>query len=291
MIPPRVILTGVDFSDPSRTALAFAARLARHTGAALHVLHVEDPLLAEAARHSGIDLAKDTEEELGRFLATASPAAQASPMRHVATGPAADRILEVAEQQKADLVVVGSHGMSGVARVVFGSVTEAILHRAGMSVLVTPSEWSHARSDAVDLSGTGPVVAGMALSPPSLAAGGAACRLAAALGTTVEMVHIVPALTVLARWRKQADTALHDRVAAARTALDAVMHTVACQVPVVPRVANGAVAEGLAEVASPSGTRRPILVLGRLAPDQGVPGGIAYRALMLAQVPVLMYLD
>jgi hypothetical protein len=49
MIPPRTILTAVDFSDASRVALIFAARLAAHCGAALHLLHAEEPLLLAAA--------------------------------------------------------------------------------------------------------------------------------------------------------------------------------------------------------------------------------------------------
>jgi nucleotide-binding universal stress UspA family protein len=50
MIPPCLILAPADFSDCSRVALAFAARLAQHCGAELHVLHAEPPLLAAAAR-------------------------------------------------------------------------------------------------------------------------------------------------------------------------------------------------------------------------------------------------
>ena len=43
MIPPRVILAPVDFSEPSRASLQFAVALARYTDAALHVLHAQDP--------------------------------------------------------------------------------------------------------------------------------------------------------------------------------------------------------------------------------------------------------
>lgn len=289
MIPPRVIVAAIDFSDPSRTALEFAARLARQTGAALHVVHVEDPLLAEAARQSGFDLSKETKEELGRFLASAGPATALSPRHHVVTGAAVDAILEVAEEQHADLVVVGSHGMSGAERLLFGSTTEGVLRHASMSVLVAPPAWSF-RADAPDLSGTGPVIAGVALSPPSIAAATAACRLATEIKTRVEMVHVVPELPVLTRWRVHADTAMRDRVAAARSALEAVMGQVACAAPVQGRVETGAIPNGLAEAARPSADRRPILVLGRLSGGKGAaPGSIAYRVLSLAKVPVLMY--
>src|SRR5436190_9153822 len=54
MIPPRAILAAVNFSDTARVALAFAARLAQHCGAELHVLYAENPLLDAAADHAGI---------------------------------------------------------------------------------------------------------------------------------------------------------------------------------------------------------------------------------------------
>lgn len=63
MSPARTILAATDFSDPSRAALVFAARMARHHQAALHVVHAEHPLLDAAAGHSGVDLAAQTREE------------------------------------------------------------------------------------------------------------------------------------------------------------------------------------------------------------------------------------
>src|SRR4029453_902002 len=93
MMPPRAILAAVSFSESSRVALVLAARLARHCGAELHVLSVEDPLLDAAARYEGIDLAAETYAELQRFVAGAWPAAQCSPQTHVLAGAAVDVIL------------------------------------------------------------------------------------------------------------------------------------------------------------------------------------------------------
>ena len=291
MIPPRVILVPVDFSDPSRTALLFAARLARQTGAALHVLHAQEPLLAEGARVAGFDLARDTEDELGRFLAAASLPSEAAPHLHVATGPAVDVIVHTAERLEADVIVVGSHGMSGAERIVFGSTTEGLLRRAPSSVLVTPALWSPARSGVPDLSGTGPVIAAVDFSAAAVEAAKAACRLASALKTTLEIVHVVPELPVLVRWRGHAEAAVRDRAAAARQQLDTVAVSVACGVPMEVNVGTGAVANRLADAAASSSSRRPILVLGRRAPGEkgGSPGSTAYRVLMLAKVPVLMH--
>ena len=69
MMPARSILAAVDFSAPSRVALEFAARLANQYGATLHVLHAQDPLLAAAAQSEGIDLVRESRDELARFTA------------------------------------------------------------------------------------------------------------------------------------------------------------------------------------------------------------------------------
>ena len=90
MFPPRVVLAAVDFSESSRTALTFAARLARHADARLHVVHAQDPLLAQAARAAGVDIDAETRAELTRFMATAAPAGDWSPFQEVADGPAAE---------------------------------------------------------------------------------------------------------------------------------------------------------------------------------------------------------
>lgn len=292
MIPPRAILAAVDFSDTSRVALILAARLARHCGAELHVLHAEDPLLNAAADHAGIDLAGETDEELQRFIAGAWPAAQCSPRSHVIAGAAVDVILALAHEHRADLVVVGSRGMSGAEKLVFGSTTEGLLRRADVSVLVAPAGWMPPHPDALDLSGLGPLVAAVDLSDdPSVAAAKAACTLASVLGTSVEIVHVVPAMAVLGRWRAHADAAVRDRVAAAGQELELLIRGLGCSVPVEMRVEAGAVPNRLAEAAGPARDRTPILVLGKKAPGSkgAAPGTIAYRVLSLATVPILMH--
>jgi nucleotide-binding universal stress UspA family protein len=292
MIPPRVILAPVDFSEPSRTALEFARRLARHAGAALHVVHAQDPLLADGARHAGFDLSRDTEEELGRFVAGTAPASGVVPRLHAATGAAADVIVQTAQRLAADLIVVGSHGMSGAARLVFGSTTEGVLRRAPLSVLVTPAQWASVRSTTPDLSGTGPVIAAVDFSTAAVEAAKAACRLASMLETTLELVHVVPEGPILTRWRPHSERTVRDRVAAAREQLDGLSGSLACGASPQLRVETGVIPVRLAEAAASSSGRRPILVLGRRNPGEkgGPPGSTAYRVLMLASVPVLMHI-
>src|SRR3954452_5554328 len=105
MIPPRAVLVALTFSEPSRVALVLAARLARHCGADLHVLYVEDPLLDAAARHVGIDLARHTERELLRFISDAWPVVLCSPQAHVVARADGEDNDEVAHRQGADLIV------------------------------------------------------------------------------------------------------------------------------------------------------------------------------------------
>lgn len=193
MIPPRAILAAVSFSETSRVELVLAARLARHCGADLHVLYVEDPLLDAAARRAGIDLSRSTQRELQRFVADAWPAALCSPETHVVAGAAVDVILEVAHQQGADLIVVDGGRMSGAEKLLFGSTTERLMRRADVSLLVAPSAWRPPQPDAADLSNLGPVIAIVDMSDqPSDAATKAACELASVLGTSVEVVQVVP---------------------------------------------------------------------------------------------------
>src|SRR5690606_25479979 len=125
------------------------------------------------------------------FVESAWPAAELAPRRHVRVGPAVDVILDVAGQEGADLVVVGSRGMSGAARLAFGSTTEGLLRRASLPVLVAPPDWTPARPDVPDLTGTGPIIAAVDFSESSLQAAAAACELARLVAAPVELVHIV----------------------------------------------------------------------------------------------------
>ena len=74
----------------------------------------------------------------------------------------------------------------------------------------------------------GPVIAALDFSAPAIEAAKAACRLAAALNTFVEVVHVVPDMPVLMRWRVHSETAMRDRVEAARDQLDTVTRSLGC---------------------------------------------------------------
>ncbi|NOT25940.1 MAG: universal stress protein [Acidobacteria bacterium] len=291
MIPPRTILSAVDFSETSRAALIFAARLTRLCSAQLHVVHAEHPLLGAAALHAGIDLARETRDELNTFVAGAPPTAACAPQLHTANGAAVDVVLELARQLRADLIVVGGRGMSGAERLAFGSTTEGLLRRSEVSVLVVPTAWTAPRQDTSDLSGVGPVIAGVDPADFPMASMKAGCALATLLSTSLEVVHVVPHLPVLERWRAHAEAVVRERVGLARQQMDSLVQELGCSVPVELRVEVGAVPERLAETGSTRDGRAPLIVLGKKARHSpgGAPGTIAYRVLSIADAPVLMH--
>src|SRR5687767_2320230 len=114
MIPPKVVLAAVDFSESSRAALSFAARVARHANGRLHVVHAQDPLLAHAARAAGVDIDAETRAELSAFMQSTPPADGWSPFLEVADGSPVSVLCDTADHVNADVIVVGAHGMSGI---------------------------------------------------------------------------------------------------------------------------------------------------------------------------------
>ena len=291
VIPPRTILAAVDFSEPSRVALEFAARLANQCHATLHVLHVEDPLLAAAARTEGLDLSRETREELAGFTAGSIAAGAWTPLNHhVVSGQATNTICDIAAREQADLIVLGMHGMSGATRALFGSTTEGVLERADTPVFVIPDSWVPPNPATRDLSGMGPVIAAIESTCTAVAGAAAAARLAQALKTTVSAIHVVPALHVLDRWRPHAEAAVARQMAHARAELETALVGAKTDLDIPLRVETGSIPEQLAAAVATAGPH-PILVLGRhtRGSRRGVPGATAYRVLGLAHVPVLVH--
>lgn len=121
---PARLLVAVDASGLSREAIAPAARLARRTKGRLLLLHVQDEERAhvpEPELRAVYDLARQEAVEARPLLRTGDPAT---------------KILEAAAEEKADLIVMTTHGRSGVGRWVLGSVAEKVLRQADRPVLI-----------------------------------------------------------------------------------------------------------------------------------------------------------
>jgi nucleotide-binding universal stress UspA family protein len=136
------ILVPTDFSGGAEAALRWARRLADALRARLIVLHVVDlTALALAADPAGgamaaaavgvFDRVRDDARAQMRALA-----ARVRPTRTlVEEGPPRATILEVAGRERADLIVMGTHGRTGLARVLFGSVAEHVVRTSPVPVL------------------------------------------------------------------------------------------------------------------------------------------------------------
>jgi nucleotide-binding universal stress UspA family protein/uncharacterized protein (DUF2267 family) len=132
MLPIRTILHPTDFSDCSRHAGDFAANLARDYRARLVLLHVlelpiHSPKVPAIALAEGHVLRKQAEDELIR-LKNAYKDLHCE--QQLADGFAAMGIIHVAEEIKPDLIVLGTHGRTGLGRLVMGSVAEDVIRRA-----------------------------------------------------------------------------------------------------------------------------------------------------------------
>lgn len=129
----NTIVFPTDFSPASETALAVATAVARTTGARLVIVHVKHEPQPEEALEAAAD---PDSQALARMLDEIRPGDQAVPHTHrLLSGLAAEQILELAEQERADLIVMATHGRTGLARLLLGSVAEEVVRRAPCAVL------------------------------------------------------------------------------------------------------------------------------------------------------------
>lgn len=143
-VPPRRILIPVDFSQASRTAASYAAKIAAPFGADLVLLHVIDSLEEVEAllesREGAIDWTTardDAAGEADRLLQTLGVAiGQEDVRRIVREGSPGPVTADTAEEVGADMVIVGSHGRTGLQRALLGSVAERMCRLSPVPVLV-----------------------------------------------------------------------------------------------------------------------------------------------------------
>jgi nucleotide-binding universal stress UspA family protein len=137
---PKLILYPTDFSTPSAHACAVAADLARQYGGCLLVLHVVETLGPENVTHGEAVSQREPEgyrERLQADLRQVGPASGAglAVVRLLAEGDPADEIVRAARAQGCDLIVMGTHGRTGLSRLLIGSVAEQVVRTAPCSVL------------------------------------------------------------------------------------------------------------------------------------------------------------
>jgi len=286
------IVCPVDYSDCSKRALRYAGALTDHFGARLVVLHVFDPLLASAAQlHQFQLLGEDGQRELAVFVEEhlSRELRRSSRLEQVLTvGAAGSQIVELATRRAADLVVMGTHGFSGVRKAFFGSTLQAVLRTIRIPVLAVPLVDHRQAAIRAPLIAAGPVLAPVDFSPESEAAARAAAGLAGALHVPLALLHVVePAARVARGWQYAA--AAGDRTAVQDPAMrmSELAESIGPGSDVVTYILHGDPAEIIARQAREKHAALIVMSLGSSARGGRPPGSIAYRVLCLAPVPVL----
>ena len=141
----RRILVAVDGSATSMKGLREAIRLAKDGRTQLFLVHVVNEFYAFASLDGyspGVDLVPALREGGRRILAKAKALADKEGiraktlMRETLGGPAAETIVRDARKQRADLIVLGTHGRRGLRRLVLGSDAEAVVRTSPVPVLL-----------------------------------------------------------------------------------------------------------------------------------------------------------
>ena len=291
MMPLGHVLAAVDFSPGSRAALPFADRLAKQCGAQLHLLHAIAPCLMSAANAAGTDLPADIREELQILLGASTSRPVGTACYHAVAGEAGDVIMHTAAREGADLIVLGTRGSSPCEWPALGATLEDVLHRTTVSLLAVPAAWSPPCPSSDDLTGIGPVIAGVDMTCPSIEAAAAAGQLAAALRTDLLLIHAVPPPQTGERWHALAEAAAAREFEAARPELERVTSAICAHAG--GRATFVTEYGDVAHVLTQAATAHPdaIVVLGRgtVSHAYGPPGSIAARTLVLGRVPVLVH--
>jgi nucleotide-binding universal stress UspA family protein len=143
VFPPVRVLAPVDLSPASAGALRSGLDLLAQAGApaAAEILFVLNPIERDGSiQFTPEQVARFAGEELHRFVDTQLPASATVLERRVRTGYPREEILAEINDAPTDLVLLGTHGRSGLERLLIGSVAADVLREAPCSVLVVPPE-------------------------------------------------------------------------------------------------------------------------------------------------------
>jgi nucleotide-binding universal stress UspA family protein len=130
------IMCPIDFSEYSDAALRYASSLAQEAGAKLYLVHVDDSQVPYDAGYAAYIAPPSNPEVLQQRLEEKRPSIEGVEYEHkLLFGHPADGIVEFAQEHDVDLIVLGTHGRTGVARLLMGSIAEAVVRRAPCPVL------------------------------------------------------------------------------------------------------------------------------------------------------------
>jgi nucleotide-binding universal stress UspA family protein len=292
----RSIVCPVDFSSESRTLVRGALAIARQEGAKVTVVHVLEPLLAEAAALSSEHDWLETKayKQLDALIVQAVEGSGIDPLtvnRRVRCGEPDAEILAAAAEFHADLIVMGTEALRGVRRLLFGSVAARVLAQTEVPVLALPplADDLLTSTDAAHPLPLHHFLVAVDFSDTTLIAVMEAADLARRWGASLTLLHVVPDLPDVLHWHDALDEHQRRAIDRARRELELVAREIA-GVPVSVLTLAGAPEESIIRVAGEQGSSLVALGLRRsrngwFAPR---PGSTAYRVLSLTNLPVLV---
>lgn len=178
------ILVPTDFSQPSDAALAYARQLADSTGATLHVLHVVDNMFLRVVLADPHDYETAAVRQLQDRVPVEDGGSTAILVVERSDKPA-DEITSYARTHDIDLIVMGTHGRGRVAHLLLGSVAGKVARTASCPVLTMRDTPRSSEVNALR------ILVPTDFSPYADAALGCAKRLAASLGGSIRLLHVM----------------------------------------------------------------------------------------------------
>jgi nucleotide-binding universal stress UspA family protein len=138
----KKILVPIDFSDFSKNSLKYAVNFAKRFNAKLYLIYVVEPIIYPPDFSMGqiaipaldIDMDKKAFEELNK-LADKEISQELIGNTIVKTGKPFIEIIETAKEENIDLIIISTHGHTGMEHILFGSTAEKVVRRAPCSVL------------------------------------------------------------------------------------------------------------------------------------------------------------
>ncbi|MHA1479938.1 MAG: universal stress protein [Candidatus Thorarchaeota archaeon] len=135
----KVILVAVDGSDYSEKAVQYGCAIGPPLGAEVILLHVVPRMVSATPYHDTMSdqpflaLQKVGEDILARAKKVSGPCQVTDLIDH---GDPASRIIEIADEREADLIIMGSRGLSGIKRLFVGSISDKVTNNAKCPVMV-----------------------------------------------------------------------------------------------------------------------------------------------------------
>jgi universal stress protein A len=282
------ILCPIDFSEASAGALRYAAAVAAHRSTRLIVMTVEDPLLTEAADlGTGVVWTPEAcTREMEKFAARTfgEDSSTLALMEYdVAVGKPAPEILRVARERACELIVMSSHGLTGIRKLFFGSTTERVLRETAWPVLITPPH-DPGKIGVDDVKRlVRRILVPVDLSAASLHQTQVARQLSETLGVPLILVHVVEPMKTRLAARLQLTGIEADRRAVAEDGLNDLVATVPYNLHPEALVAYGDPAEELAKIVHDR--QAGLIVIGLHGSPLLGPrmGSVTYRLLCLTQ--------